>query len=192
MMSRQYPFPVAYEEFPSPRRKFGELAHTSDPAFDTGFSGRLPDIEAYDVDAFAQGSLKRFTGSAIPSPDALARGHDGKWYLVEFKNQRVGNVESKDILRKAAGGLTIAAMTMGQASAMRDVMSRIVYVVVFPRQDYSTQIGYWLAGQASDAGCKPLLWGVERLIDATMVADAFTIPDNEFAALAEEWFCNER
>lgn len=182
MSSATYPFPKEYASLPAPCRSLAELAHSDDAVFDGEFPNRLPKVSAYDCDAFAKGALKRYSGKRLPSADALLQGKDGRWYFIEFKNQPAKNIEGEKVKSKAVGSVTIAALTVGQSLAMREVMAKTVYVVVFPTQDYSTQIGYWLAKQAN-GGARATLWGLDELVSGQMLSDAYTLTDQEFQTL---------
>lgn len=173
-----YPFDKSILLEPSRQKSFRDLAGSEDAVFDEGFADRLPSALAFDSDSFANGALKRYTGNAIPSCDAVMQDGEGRFFCVEFKNQRVGNIDADKILSKVFGCLLMLNMTYAQDITPRQLMKSTVFVVVFPEQDYSTMLGYALAKSAFPD--RPILWGLDRLVESEMLADAYTVTDKEF------------
>ena len=176
-----YPFDKSILLERSRQKSLRDLAESEDDVFDEGFTDRLPSRSAFDSDTFAKGALKRFTGNALPSCDAVTIDGDGRFFCIEFKNQRVSNVDANKVLSKVFGSLLMVNMTSAQDITLRELMKRTVFVVVFPEQDYATMLGYALAHSAFPG--RPILWGLDRLVAAEMLADAYTMTDREFAAM---------
>ena len=176
-----YPFDKSILLEPSRQKSFRDLAGSQDAVFDEGFAARLPCALAFDSDTFASGALKRYTGNALPSCDAVMQDGEGRFFCVEFKNQRVGNIDASKILSKVFGSLMMVSLTAAQDFTPRELMKRTVFVVVFPEQDYSTMLGYALAKLAFPH--RPILWGLDRLVEAEMLADAYTVTDKEFVMM---------
>ena len=173
-----YPFDSSLFADSSRCKNLSDLAHSDDAVFDDGFVTRLPIISAFDMDSFAKGAMRHYTGNAFPSCDAVIQDDNGRFLFIEFKNQRVGNVDDKQLLSKVFGSLLIANMTSAQMLPLRELMKRSVFIVVFPEQDYATMLGYALAHSAFPG--RPILWGLDRLVAAEMLADAYTVTDREF------------
>ena len=152
-----YPFDKSILLERSRQKSLRDLAESEDDVFDEGFTDRLPSRSAFDSDTFAKGALKRFTGNALPSCDAVTIDGDGRFFCIEFKNQRVSNVDANKVLSKVFGSLLMVNM------------------------DYATMLGYALAHSAFPG--RPILWGLDRLVAAEMLADAYTMTDREFAAM---------
>lgn len=176
-----YPFDKSILLEPSRQKSVRDLACSEDAVFDESFADRLPSASAFDSDTFAKGALKRFTGNALPSCDAVVQDGEGRYFCIEFKNQRVGNIDACKILNKVFGSLLMVNMTSAQDIALRQLMKNMVFVVVFPEQDYSTMLGYALAKSASHD--RPILWGLDRLVESEMLADAYTVTDKEFVRM---------
>ena len=106
-----YPFDKSILLEPSRQKSFRDLADSDDAVFDEGFADRLPSALAFDSDSFAKEALKRYTGNALPSCDAVMQDGEGRFFCVEFKNQRVGNIDAGKILSKVFGCLLMLNMT---------------------------------------------------------------------------------
>ena len=173
-----YPFGKSILSEPSRQKSLCDLAASKDKVFDTGFPDRMPSAPAFDLDTFAKGAMKHYTGNVLPSCDAVIKHKKGRFYLIEFKNQAVANVDGNKILSKVFGSLLMVNMTTAQNITLRELMKRAIAIVVFPEQDYSTMLGYALAHSAIPG--RPILWGLGTLVDAEMLADAYTMTDKEF------------
>lgn len=173
-----YPFGKSILSEPSRQKSLCDLAASRDKVFDIGFPDRLPLVSAFDLDAFAKGAMKQYTGNVLPSCDAVIKHEKGLFYFIEFKNQPAANVDANKILGKVFGSLLMMNMTAAQNITLRELMKRTIAVVLFPEQDYSTMLGYALAHSAIPG--RPILWGLGTLVDAEMLADAYTMTDKEF------------
>lgn len=179
-MPSSYPFSPAPELVFSKKKPLSELAFSNDSVFDCDFPNRLPHINAFDLDSFAAGTMKRFTGTPVPSVDALHIGSNGLFYFIEFKNQKTGNIDREQLRRKLFGSYLIALATFFQNNSLQTLMKHSVFVIVFPKQDYSMTIGKALAQFAGKS-----LWKLDELVENEMVSKVLTLTDEEFSTLLD-------
>lgn len=177
------PYPFSQEIlFAEGRQKtLAKLAESTDNVRDKEFPSRLPQMGAPDLDGFARGPLKKYTWQTLPSSDTLVVDKEGFHWFVEFKNQPANNIEGQEIHGKVFGSLLLANLTCSQCMTLRELMSKSIFVVVFPHRDYSTMLGKALAQDAY--GPKAVLWGLDKLVKAEMLHDAHTVTDLEFRQL---------
>lgn len=196
-----YPFRNSADVFLKDRQPFSCLAHTESP-FDRDFPNRLPSAEAYDFDeitkkvcAYRSSREKRLLHSADALVISCVHGNadNGKLHrvfcFVEFKNQKVENIQStKDpsdntLMMKAFDSLSICAMTFSRDMAMSELQDSAVFVVVYPRQNYSDRFLDVLGKLASGDGVSKPLWNLDRLVDAGFYKRVLTIDDEEFTKI---------
>lgn len=176
-----YPFSQNCLFDESRKKALAELAESAGDVFDKDFPDRLPDLNALDLDGFAEGPLKKYTGETLATSDTLVIDEDGVYWFVEFKNQRLSNGDGPRIQRKAVESLLVACMTSAQQKTLRELMRKSVFVVVFPEQDYSTMLGKALARDAY--GSDAVLWRLDKLVKAEILHAAHTVTDREFRQL---------
>lgn len=186
-----YPFESPAESFRELVKPLHVLAHTDTP-FREDFPTRLPTGAAYDLDKIKDRVCAYRSKNArapLRSADALLMGEDGgelAYYFIEFKNQRVDNIQSgkdpgqNELLQKAFDSLAIVAMTFGRASAMKDIQGRSTFIVVYPEQDYSER---FLEALNQCAYNRPL-WGLDKLEDNGFYRKILTIHDGDFCRMA--------
>ncbi len=196
-----YPFVDSNKAFKSDRKPFQELAKTDSP-FDDGFPNRLPHVIAFDFDAITR-KVCAYRSSRekklLHSADALlifesdesayAEAKKNTYCFIEFKNQKVENIQSikepgdNDLMMKAFDSLSVCAMTFSYDSSMADLQRDSVFIVVYPKQDYSVRFLDALNELSSDKGEKKPLWKLDKLQDAGFFSKVLTIDDEEFGRL---------
>ena len=186
-----YPFENAAAMFRDLIKPLSALAHTDDRPFDADFASRLPTGKAYAFDEIKKYVCAYRSAKArlpLRSADALlidAGDGEPSYYLVDFKNQKVDNIQSlkdadrNELMQKAFDSLTILSMTFGCHVSMRAIQKRSTFIVVYPQQDYSARFLETL-NQCADG--QPL-WNLDKLTANGFYADVKTIHDGEFSSL---------
>lgn len=198
-----YPFEHPASSFAKEKATLAVLAETDDP-FDPGFPVRLPLLEAYSFDtikkkvcAYRQAKkekrLLRSADALIVTGDAVGQSPNDAsaalFWFIEFKNQKVDNVQSYDdskenaLMIKAFDSLSLCAMTFGRTISMHDLQKRAVFIVVYPKQNYSEQLLAAL-GRLADNNPNPWtrrpMWLLDKLLDAGFYRHILTVDDAEF------------
>ena len=192
------PFEYSKETFENEKKPFKELART-DSAFDANFPNRLPSVTAYDFDKIAKAvcnyrsSKKKPLHSAdallILSSNPFSGENTGMPYycFIEFKNQRVENIQSlkdpdeNDLMMKAFDSLAICAMTFTREIAMSELQQNSIFIVVFPKQDYSERFLEALGRLSSVKGKTSALWNLNKLEDNGFFSKVLTLDDGDFS-----------
>ena len=198
----KYPFADAATVFEGNRKTFSELAKTEHP-FDEDFPNRLPACNAYDFDlvtrrvcAYRSLKEKRLLCSAdalviLSSEQSTEDGNDKTLYcFIEFKNQKVDNIQSlKDsddntLQVKAFDSLSVCAMTFARNVSMAELQQKSIFVVVYPRQNYSERFLASLGELSAENGTMRPLWKLDKLQDAGFFRKVYTVSDEEFNRLS--------
>lgn len=196
-----YPFANPEMAFGGDIASFSELAYTDSP-FDDAFPGRLPQINAYNFDditkkvcSYRSAKDKKLLHSAdamviLSLEDVADVEFKGvKYCFIEFKNQKVENVQSvkeptdNALMRKAFDSLSICAMTFSRDCSMADLQKSSAFIVVYPRQNYSDKFLSILNELSLGDGTRKPLWLLDRLQDAGFFRKVLTIDDREFGEL---------
>lgn len=187
-----YPFENAVAKFQDLIKPLSTLAHTDDRLFDADFVSRLPAGKAYAFDDIKKYVCAYRSAKAklpLRSADALlidASDEEPWYYLVDFKNQKVNNIQSledadrNELMQKAFDSLTILSMTFGCHVPMRTIQKRSTFIVVYPQQDYSSRFLETL-NQCADG--QPL-WNLDKLTANGFYADVKTVHDGVFSSLS--------
>ena len=80
---------------------------------DNGFSLIVSPCQAYKLDDFARKTYRK-PGNNVPSACDAFWESKGKFWFIEFKNQKTGNVNKMDIWKKALNSIFIARMIINQ------------------------------------------------------------------------------
>lgn len=187
-----YPFDLPATQFADLIMSLAELARTKDDPFDEHFPDRLPVGKAYAFDKIKDRVCVYRSPRAkqkLRSSDAFLPSMEetGDWYFIDFKNQRPDNIQSvKDpdrnaLMQKAFDSLTIAAMTFGRHLSMRQIQERSVFIVVYPKGDYSEKF-LAVLGELAAIGNKPL-WLLDKLTDNGFYKHVLTIDETKFSTL---------
>lgn len=194
-----YPFEKSDIVFQNNRKLFSELAETDSP-FDKNFPNRLPSVTAFDFDKIkervcAYRSPKKLLHSAdalviFQLEEALDAGVKKiKYCFIEFKNQKVDNIQSvkdqddNDLIMKAFDSLSVCAMTFAHGIPMAELQQKSMFIVVYPKQEYSVKFLDVLNQLSSRNGDTKPLWLLDKLEDAGFFSKILTIDDEQFNAL---------
>lgn len=194
-----YPFANSNIVFQDDRKPFRELAETDSP-FDKDFPNRLPHVMAYDLDAIKEKvCVYRSSRKLLHSADALvifqleealdAGAKKIRYCFVEFKNQKADNIQSvkdpddNDLMMKAFDSLSVCAMTFTHGIPMAELQQKSMFIVVYPKQDYSVRFLDVLNQLSSEKGEVKPLWLLDRLENAGFFSKVLTIDDEQFKAL---------
>lgn len=194
-----YPFEEPIRNFSGLIKPLGDLAVTETP-FDASFVSRLPSVSAYDFDeiknrvcAFRSLNAKQ----CLRSADAFiidGQGTSAQYYFIEFKNQRVNNIQSvrdpdrNELMQKAFDSLSILAMTFGRNIPMKELQRHSTFIVVYPRQDFSERFNAILNECAN--GRDHPLWNLDKLTKNGFFAGIKTIDEEKLAAMSLSLFPN--
>ena len=196
-----YPFEKSDIAFQNNRKLFCELAKTDSP-FDEDFPNRLPSIMAYDFDkikeracAYRSSQSKKLLYSAdalviLPSEASLDAGAKKiRYCFIEFKNQKVDNIQSvkdpddNDLMMKAFDSLSVCALTFARGIPMVELQQKSMFIVVYPKQDYSEKILEVLNELSAENGEVKPLWLLDKLENAGFINKVLTIDDEQFRTL---------
>ena len=189
-----YPFDSSVTQFCDLVKPLAELAKTDD-SFDVDFPNRLPSGKAYDFDKIKERVCTYRSLNAkqqLRSADAFVLEFDesAEWYFIEFKNQKPDNIQSvkdpdrNELMQKAFDSLSVVAMTFGHQWTMQQIQERSVFVVVYPRMEYSDRFLAALNELSTGTGGRKPLWHLDKLTDAGFYKRILTINDEEFCALS--------
>ena len=174
-----------------------------DRPFDEDFPKRLPCVTAYDYDtitrkvcAYRSSQEKKLLHSAdallILTPKLLRNPDSRKpiYCFIEFKKQKVDNIQSlkapedNDLMKKAFDSLSVCAMTFSREISMAELQHYSIFIVVYPKQDYSVRILEVLNELSSENGETKPLWLLDKLENAGFFKKVLTIDDEKFSKLA--------
>ena len=190
-----YPFESPVTQFSDLVKPLAELAKTDDP-FDVDFPNRLPSCRAaYAFDTIKERVCAYRSLNAkqqLRSADAFVPESDKstEWYFIEFKNQKPDNIQSvkdpdrNELMQKAFDSLSIVAMTFGHQLTMRQIQERSVFIVVYPKREYSDRFLAALNELSTGTGERKPLWHLDKLTNAGFYKRILTINDEEFRALS--------
>lgn len=197
----KYPFANSNIVFRYDIKSFQELAKTDSP-FDKDFPKRLPAVKAYDFDkitekvcAYRSSKSKKLLHSAdafmiLQSVASWDVGSKKPTYcFIEFKNQKVDNIQSikepddNDLMKKAFDSLSVCAMTFTHGIPMAELQQQSLFIVVYPKQDYSVRFLEALNQLSSENGEVKPLWLLDKLENAGFFSKVLTIDDEQFRAL---------
>lgn len=197
-----YPFANSNIVFRYDIKSFQELAKTDSP-FDEDFPNRLPEATAYDFDKITERVCAYRTAKSkklLHSADALMiLQSDASWdegskkptyCFIEYKNQKVDNIQSlkepddNDLMKKAFDSLSVCAMTFTHGIPMAELQRKSIFIVVYPKQDYSVRFLEALNQLSSENGKVKPLWLLDKLENAGFFSKVLTIDDDQFRALS--------
>ena len=196
-----YPFENSNTVFQNDIKSFQKLAKTDSP-FDKDFPNRLPAVAAYDFDkitervcAYRSSKSKKLLHSAdalmILQSDASRDAGSKKptYCFIEFKNQKVDNIQStkepddNDLMKKAFDSLSVCAMTFTHGIPMAELQRQSLFIVVYPKQDYSIRFLEALNQLSSENGEVKPLWLLGKLENAGFFSKVLTIDEDQFRTL---------
>lgn len=166
------------------------LPDGDDDGFDSGFSRAMPDVQGYSLDKIAQKDFSRYSGKNLASCDSISLGEDGSYYLIEFKNQRSGNIDGQEIRKKILDSVSLIRYAFSPNVSMGDLHKRIRVYVVFPDQEAFLKIAKTVSSSGSSTTLRTLkrpLWGLDNLVDAEFIDYVDTLPLSEFKNEVSKW-----
>ncbi len=195
-----YLFEDPMENFRELMKPLQDLAWTETP-FDQNFCDRLPNGKAYDFDKIKDRvcAFRSKATKSLRSADAFLSVNEdsgAKYYFIDFKNQKVGNIQSvkdqgkNELIQKAFDSLLVMAMTFGRNVSMKEIQEHSVFIVVYPKQDFSVRF-LEVLNQCADS--RPL-WNLDKLISNGFYQSVHTISDEDFSELSlkSNLFCESR
>ena len=187
-----YPYTDPKKDFAHRVKSFFclSLPDGNDKGFDPNFSKEMPDCQGYDLDTIAQKDFVCYSGKSLASCDSISLGEDGKYYLVEFKNQKSSNIDGEDIHKKIIDSISLIRYAFSPIVSMRDLSKRIRVYVVFPDQEAFLKIVKTISSSGSFTTTKQLkrpLWGLDSLIHADFLDYVDTLSLSEFKGEVANW-----
>lgn len=106
----------------------------SETSIDSSNGAKTPLVDQNDVvynfDTVARTVCRRYRGDSTSSCDALY-DNNGKYYLLEFKNQSETNVNRSELKKKAFDSVAILQNTFCWKMSREELAQRLVLVVVY-------------------------------------------------------------
>lgn len=124
-------------------------------------------------------------GNYLSSADAYVE-KDGKYYFIEFKNQKADHIDKREVQKKAFDSISIMRTALNQEITLDQLCRNAVFIVVFRDTEGYEELENDLAQFAK--ATEPVLFGLEPLKNS-LYADVHTIPKAEFVRryLSEIW-----
>jgi len=147
-------------------------------------------MNGIDLDKVARHDFAHYSGKVLSSCDSLQVGSDGNYYLVEFKNQRSGNIKSDEIHKKINDSLSIILFAFSPFDSIKTVHARVKVYIVFPDQNPFLQIVNAVKDSGSSSNAVPLkrpLWKLDELVRDEFVGSVDTMTLTEFKQEVLSW-----
>jgi len=144
------------------------------------FDGRLPAINAFDVDALKDAATA--TRAKFRTCDALVfpQGIEPPC-LIEFKDQPRQNVNEPELMEKGWGSLVVLHKTLLNGYAFKELSENLRLIVVFSSsKDRITQFMAGKAGVARDAFNIPICWDLDCFSQVGVFSSVHTWDDTQF------------
>ena len=187
-----YPYTNPKQNFAHRVAKFSVLSQP-DPGtvgYDPAFSSSMPIMDGIDLDNVAKHDLSHYSEKVLASCDSLQVGTDGNFYLVEFKNQRSGNINSDEIHKKVIDTLSLILFAFSPRDSIRTLYAKTKFFVVFPDQNAFLKIATVVKNSGSSLESRPLkrpLWNLDELVKDEFIGYVDTMTLTEFKNEVLSW-----
>lgn len=146
------------------------------------FDGRLPAINAFDVDGMKNSATS--THEKFRTCDALIfPSNDGAPCLIEFKDQPQSNINEPELMDKGWGSLVVLHKTLLKSYEFRELVNKIRLIVVFSSS--KGKITQFLAGKAGasrDSFNIPICWDLDYFQQVGIFSSVHTWDDAQFGS----------
>lgn len=187
-----YPYLAPLSDFAHRKSDFKALSEVSKGTtkfYDQDFSKSMPAIDAINLDILAQKDFSKYSENPLTSCDALLRDCEGHYYLIEFKNQRSGNIDRKEIHKKIIDSLSLIHFCFEPSESVCGIASRVKVYVVFPDQNAFLKIVSAVneSARPKKISLKNPLWDLDVFVRDSFVTEVHTETLSEFKKSVASW-----
>lgn len=143
------------------------------------------DAIVFDLDRIAKGFVKGLYGDKIVSScDAFISKNDDLFF-IEFKNQRIANIKSKELAAKALGSLLVAQLAFFPQRSLEALSDHSHLFVVYKDQDLKGEPDYYKEIMGTFAPLanlpkEPIQFDLRRYLNCGLYHEIHTISVSHF------------